>query len=127
MNNLASCWKSGLDAQAMKEKVEAFRRDCRVLLSKKDENDLALLGRRMRGEIFFARRWVLVEGQSEYLLLYALGVALGYDLDQHGVAVIDFQNSGSPGVYGGLADAFDIPWNMVTDGDAESQKFLRKS
>jgi putative ATP-dependent endonuclease of OLD family len=122
-NDLAGCWKTSSDAQIVKEKVKAFRHDCRVLVSKEDERDLALLGRRMRGEIFFARRWVLAEGQSEYALLHALGVALGYDLDQHGVAVIDFQNNGNPGVYAGLADAFDIPWNMVTDGDAESEKF----
>jgi putative ATP-dependent endonuclease of OLD family len=77
----------------------------------------------VRGEIFFARRWVLVEGQCEYLLVRAIGQALDYDLDQHGVAVIDFQNNGNASIYPALADAFNIPWSMVTDGDAEKAKF----
>lgn len=121
--DLTACWKNDPNAEKIAETVKKFRHDCRVLLSKEDESDLALLGRRMRGEIFFARRWLLAEGQSDYLLLHALGVALGYDLDQHGVAVIDFQNNGSPGVYAGLADALGIPWMMITDGDAEGKKF----
>jgi putative ATP-dependent endonuclease of OLD family len=65
----------------------------------------------------------MVEGVTEYLLLHAIGKALGWPLDDHGVAVIDFTQSGSAGVYPALAEAFKIPWNMITDGDAESVKF----
>ena len=121
--DLADCWKGDPDEDEMNEKVASFRHDCRGLVSKEDESALALLGRRMRGEIFFARQWLLAEGQSDYLLLHAIGVALGYDLDQHGVAVIDFQNNGNPGVYAGLADALGIPWMMITDGDVEGERF----
>ena len=122
-SDLEDCWKSDPNAEEMSEIVASFRHDCRVLVSKEDESDLALLGRRMRGEIFFAGQWLLAEGQSDYLLLHAVGVALGYDLDQHGVVVIDFQNNGNPGVYAGLADALGIPWMMITDGDAEGERF----
>ncbi len=122
-NDLVDCWKGGPNEDEMSERVSSFRHDCRGLVSKEDESDLALLGRRIRGEIFFARQWLLAEGQSDHLLLHAVGVALGYDLDQHGVAVIDFQNNGNPGVYAGLADALGIPWMMITDGDAEGERF----
>jgi putative ATP-dependent endonuclease of OLD family len=105
-------------------RIRAFQHACRVLITEKDELSLAVFGRRLRGEIFFARRWLLVEGQCEYLLLHALGNALNYNLDQHGVAVIDFQNNGSPGIYAALADAFGIPWQMVTDGDAAGSQFV---
>ena len=125
-NYLKDCWKNSPEAKEISEEIVSFRYNCRVLMSKKDESDLSLLGRRLRGEIFFAKRWLLAEGQSDYLLLHALGVALEYDLDQHGVAVIDFQNNGSPAVYAGLADALEIPWNMIVDGDDESQKFRRQ-
>ena len=125
-SDLADCWKGDPNRDGVSEKVASFRYDCRVLVSKEEESDLALLGRRMRGEIFFAGQWLMAEGQSEYLLLHAVGVALGYDLDQHGVAVIDFQNNGNPGVYAGLADALGIPWVMITDGDAEGIKFHRQ-
>ena len=59
------------------------------------------------------------------MLLHAIGVALGYDLDQHGVAVIDFQNNGNPGVYAGLAVALEIPWMAITDGDPEGERFRK--
>jgi putative ATP-dependent endonuclease of OLD family len=63
---------------------------------------------------------------TEYLLLHALGKALGWPLDDHGVSVIDFQQSGSAGIYPALAEAFRIPWHMVTDGDDESAKFRQQ-
>lgn len=121
--SLANCWRGDSHVDEMKKKVQRFRHGCRVLVSADDEAELGFLGRRIRGEIFFARRWVMVEGPSEYLLLKALGQSYGYDLDQHGVAIIDFQNSGNAGVYPALAEAFDIPWHMITDGDPESEKF----
>jgi putative ATP-dependent endonuclease of OLD family len=128
-NDLLSCWRGDAAFADIKAKLESFQHACRVLISEEDEATLSFLGRRLRGEIFFARRWVLVEGQCEYLLLRALGQALQYDFDQHGVAIIDFQNNGNAVVYPALADAFGIPWNMITDGDSESVKFeaqLRK-
>jgi putative ATP-dependent endonuclease of OLD family len=117
---ILGCWPGDPDAAA---KLGAFRHACRSLIAPNDEDDLAIAGRRLRGEVFFARRWLLVEGQSEHILLHALGNALGWSLDQHGVAVIDFQNCGSAGVYPALAEAFGIPWRMVTDGDPESVRF----
>lgn len=79
--------------------------------------------RRIRGEIFFARRWLLVEGQSEYLLAHAIGDALGYSLDANGVAVVDCQNNGNPPSFAMLARGLDIPWCAVFDNDSEGRKF----
>lgn len=121
--DLIKCWKSDSDLGVKTKEIQDFRHECRTLISQTDEKDLVILGRRIRGEIFFAKKWILVEGQTEYLLLHALGASLDYDLDQHGIAVIDFQNNGNPSIYAALAEAFEIPWVMVTDGDAEGQKF----
>jgi putative ATP-dependent endonuclease of OLD family len=68
----------------------------------------------------------LVEGVCEYLLVHALGRAFDWPVDVHGVSVIDFQQSGSAGIYPALATAFGIPWTMVTDGDAQGAKFLEQ-
>lgn len=125
-NDLAKCWKGAANIDEIKTQIEVFRHACRVLISQEDEAELSFLGRRVRGEIFFARRWIMVEGVSEYLLLKALGEAYGYDLDQHGIAVIDFQNNGNAGIYPALAEAFRIPWCMMTDGDSESQQFKKQ-
>ena len=103
--------------------VQELRRSCRLLPSTEDEEELGFHGRRVRGEIFFARRWVLVEGVTEYLLVHAIGKAFDWPLDDHGVAVVDFQQSGNAGIYPALAEAFQIPWHMIVDGDQEARKF----
>jgi putative ATP-dependent endonuclease of OLD family len=120
---LAHCWHGEEQEGVRRAAVADLRHLCRSLVSRDDETELAFMGRRIRGEIFFARRWILVEGPSEYLLMHALGRAMDWHLDRHGVAVIDFQNNGNAGIYPALADTFGIPWRMITDGDAESEKF----
>lgn len=91
-----------------------------------DEEVIALetYARRIRGEIFFAKRWLLVEGQSEYHIAHGMAKGLGYDLDEHGVAVIDFQNNGNSSCFPALARALGYPWLMVADGDAAGADFL---
>lgn len=85
---------------------------------------LETFARRIRGEIFFASKWLLVEGQSEYHLVHGMAKAVGYDLDEHGVAVIDFQNNGNPECFAALGRALGYPWVMVVDGDAAGNQFL---
>ncbi len=123
---VTQCYRRDADIAAKREEVSRLRHNCRILPTADDEGELGFHGRRVRGEIFFARRWVLVEGVTEYLLVHALGKALEWPLDAHGVAVIDFQQSGSAGIYPALAEAFSIPWHMIVDGDAESAKFKKQ-
>ena len=85
---------------------------------------LETFARRMRGEIFFAERWLIVEGQADYLLVHAMAHALEYDLDQHGVSVIDAQNNGNPATFAALARALAIPWFAVFDHE-EGEGFKR--
>ena len=124
--SLAQCYQRDADAGVKTEGVRRLRHSCRVLPTAEDEEELGFHGRRVRGEVFFARRWILVEGVTEYLLLHALGKALGWPLDTHGVSVIDFQQSGSAGIYPALAEGFGIPWHMIVDGDGESTKFKQQ-
>jgi len=123
---LMRCYRNDADLAAKREAVRRLRHNCRILPTALDEKELNFHCRRIRGEIFFARHWILVEGVTEYLLLHALGKALGWPLDMHGVAVIDFQQSGSAGIYPALAQGFNIPWHMIVDGDAESAKFRQQ-
>ena len=92
------------------------------------DNELRALetyARRMRGEIFFAERWLIVEGQADYLIVSALAHVLDYDLDQHGVSVIDAKNNGNPATFVALARALDIPWLAVFDGDAAGRRLVQ--
>ena len=86
---------------------------------------LETFARRMRGEIFFAERWMIVEGQADYLIVHALARALDHDLDDHGVSVIDAKNNGSPDTFAALARALSIPWVAVFDGDDAGREYMR--
>ena len=85
---------------------------------------LETYARRMRGEIFFAERWLIVEGQADYLIVHAMAHAMGYDLDSHGVSVIDAQNNGNPATFAALARALDVPWLAVFDGDEKGRGYV---
>jgi len=126
VEKISACFKNDADAQTKATQIADLRHACRILPSAEDETELGFHGRRVRGEIFFARRWLLVEGVCEHLLIHAMARAVGWPLDEHGVTVIDFQQSGNAGIYPALADAFGIPWNMIVDGDAESEKFKQQ-
>ncbi len=123
---LHRCYRHDPDYATRIHQVRELRHACRILVSPEEEAELGFHGRRVRGEIFFARRWILVEGVTEYLLLHALGKSLGWPLDAHGVAVIDFQQSGNAAIYPALAEAFGIPWHMIVDGDQEANKFSKQ-
>ena len=122
-DGLKRCYRSDSDAGAKAAAIDDLRHACRILPSIEDEDELAFHGRRVRGEIFFARGWILVEGVCEYLLIHAIAKAFGWPLDAHGFSVIDFQLSGSAGIYPALATAFGIPWHMVIDAGAGSTQF----
>ncbi|SDF49982.1 ATP-dependent nuclease [Thalassobaculum litoreum] len=85
---------------------------------------LETFARRIRGEIFFANKWILVEGQSEYHILHGMAKSIGYDLDENGIAVIDFQNNGNPECFAALGRALGYSWTMLVDGDPQGTKFL---
>lgn len=85
---------------------------------------LETFARRIRGEIFFARRWLLVEGPSDYQIVHGVATGLGYDLDEYGVSVIDFKNNGNPAVFAVLARALGYPWLMLVDGDPAGHQYL---
>jgi putative ATP-dependent endonuclease of OLD family len=125
-DSVTQCYRRGANPADQTAAVRHFRHMCRILPTLQDEEELGFHGRRVRGEIFFARRWILVEGVTEYLLVHALGNALGWSLDTHGVSVVDFQQSGSAGIYPALAEAFRIPWHMIADGDDEGGRFRQQ-
>jgi len=100
--------------------------ESQLFLTDGELTDLETYAKRIRGEVLFARGWLLCEGQSEYLLVRYFAELLGKQLDQCGISVIDFQNNGSPGTFVALARAFEIPWIMFCDNDPEGVKFVNQ-
>ena len=117
------------DQHEQRAELEGILRDLRDRSSLYIDDDelrsLETYARRMRGEIFFAERWLIVEGQADYLIVHALAHAMGYDLDSHGVSVIDAQNNGNPATFTALARALDIPWLAVFDGDDAGKDYVK--
>lgn len=104
--------------------LKRLKKESQLYLSDDDLLELDTYAKRIRGEILFAKAWLLCEGQSEYLLLRYFAEIINMPFDQAGIAIIDFQNNGSPGAFVGLAMAFDIPWIMICDNDQAGQSFI---
>ena len=114
------------DQNEVHAELKRLREESQLYLSDHELADLDTYAKRIRGEVLFARAWLLCEGQSEYLLLRYFAELLGKPLDQAGVTVIDFQNNGSPGAFVGLARAFEIPWIMIFDNDDAGKDFTKQ-
>jgi putative ATP-dependent endonuclease of OLD family len=79
-----------------------------------------------RGAAMFARAWLLVEGETEFWILTELARLVGFDLQQEGVAVVEFAQSGlAPLVK--VADALGIGWHLLADGDRAGQTYATKA
>ena len=104
--------------------IRDFQLRSYALLDERDLEDLEDWARRIRGEVFFSRFWILCEGQSEVFLLTALFDALALRLDAQGVSLIDYQNNGSPRAFACLARTFGFPWALLADGDEHGRKTI---
>jgi len=103
-----------------------MKQKSKVYIDDNELNKLETYAKRIRGEILFARGWILCEGQSDYLITRFFADLLSKSLDPAGIAVIDFQNNGSPKAFVALAEHFEIPWVMFCDNDDEGRKFYRQ-
>jgi len=97
-----------------------------IYLSDDDLLDLKYYTERIRGEVFFAKAWLLCEGQTEYLLLRYFAQLMNKDLDQKGVSVIDYKNNASAGLFIVLAKHFDMPWLLMSDNDQAYTDILKE-
>jgi len=78
--------------------------------------------RQYRGELFFARVWLLHEGQTEYWVLNESARVGGSSLEQKGIRLVEYTHMGL-GTLIKLADQFGIQWHVVSDSDAEGMKY----
>lgn len=81
--------------------------------------------RSSRGSALFARCWLLVEGESDRLILEGCARVLGRDLLSEGVSCIEFQHIGIvPNVLARFADSMGIEWHIVADNDRAGNDFV---
>lgn len=76
-----------------------------------------------RGNLFFARCWLLVEGESDRMVFERCAAVYGYDIVRHGVYCIEYSQSNLSTLLK-LANRLGIGWLVVADGDSEGDKYV---
>ncbi len=104
-----------------KEGVVSFRVP-RDLLSDEETRKFNYHVRRVRGELLFARCWLLVEGETESWIYPAAARAIGIDFHRTGVRVVEYSQS-DVGLLAKVANALGIPWLCVVDNDSGRSKY----
>jgi len=82
--------------------------------------------RRHRGELLFARTWLLHEGETEYWILYELARLSAIPLEQKGVRLVEYANVGIDPILQ-LADQLGIQWHCVSDADPAGVTYANKA
>lgn len=95
--------------------IEAFRVPS-DLLSPEETRKFNYHIRQARGELLFARCWLLVEGETESWVYPAAARALDLNLHREGVRVVEYRQS-DVGMLTKVANALGIPWYCVGDDD----------
>jgi putative ATP-dependent endonuclease of OLD family len=94
-------------------------------LGNDDMRKIGLHVRATRGELLFARSWLLVEGATEVWLFEGVAEVLGCDLEREGVRIVQYrQVEVDPFIR--LADALGIGWFCMADGDQEGRRCQAK-
>nr|VFK54877.1 MAG: putative ATP-dependent endonuclease of the OLD family [Candidatus Kentron sp. TUN]VFK60194.1 MAG: putative ATP-dependent endonuclease of the OLD family [Candidatus Kentron sp. TUN] len=78
--------------------------------------------RRARGELLFARCWLLVEGETESWIFPAAARAMDIDIHKSGVRIVEFGQS-DIGLFVKVANALGISWHCVLDNDSGRKKY----
>ena len=90
------------------------------LLSDEEMRKLNYHIREARGELVFARCWLLVEGETETWVYTAAARALDENLHREGVRLVEYRQS-DVGWLIKVANALGIGWYCVGDNDNERQ------
>ena len=74
-----------------------------------------------RGNLFFARCWLLVEGESDRMIFERCAAAYDYDIMRHGAYCIEYSQSNLSTLLK-LTNQLGIEWLVVADGDSRGDK-----
>ncbi|MDE0268968.1 MAG: DUF2813 domain-containing protein [Acidimicrobiaceae bacterium] len=83
--------------------------------------------RASRGSVLFARCWLLVEGESDRLILEGCARTLNRDLPNEGISCIEYQQIASVDILTKFADQMGIEWFVVADKDSAGDRYVRSA
>lgn len=100
--------------------LEAFRLKPGTL-DPKDQRMFDFHIRHARGELLFARCWLLGEGETEVTLFHEIARHLGLDLERAGVRCVPYRLGTSIELFLKVARDLGIRWCALTDNDQQGQ------
>lgn len=106
-------------------KVEVFQVKA-ATLTPDDERKIAYHVRAKRGNLLFAKSWLLVEGESEFWFLPEAARLLNFDFELEGVCCVEFAQCDLPPLIK-LARDLGIEWHVLVDGDQAGQGYAAKA
>lgn len=81
--------------------------------------------RTTRGNILFARCWLLVEGKTERLVFERCASICGLDLTREGIYCVEYAQIGNPGTLIKFIKQLGIEWYIVADGDGQGDSYIK--
>lgn len=85
-------------------------------MNERDKNDLERYLDAKRGELYFGKGVLLVEGITEEYLVPKAAELMSLPLEDHGIMISNI-NSTNFKPYINILNALKIPWTLITDGD----------
>lgn len=113
---LRGCCKPVIDT------IDSIIGQAYLIFSSRELYDINMYIQRNRGDILFARKWFLYEGQTEDVIIPYFAKTMGKDFDELGISGIMYRNNGSAGAFTKLAKVLDIPWILLGDNDGQGKK-----
>ena len=106
------------------EEIENYISKSQDIFTIEELNSLNMYVQRTRGEILFARKWILYEGQTEEVIIHFCADKLGYNVEQYGISGIFYRTNGSAGAFVKLARVLGIEWVLLGDRDKQGQSTI---
>ncbi len=102
--------------------IDQLLADAYMIFDNTELCNLNMYIQRNRGDILFARKWFLYEGQSEDVIIPYFARLLGKDFDENGINGIVYRGNGSAGAFIKLARVLNIGWVLLGDNDEQGEK-----
>lgn len=93
-------------------------------LSERDAQKVRYHVRLKRGALFFARCWLLVEGETDFVMIPEFARMSDIDFDKEGIVCLEFSQCGAEPLVK-LAKALGIEWHVLADGDQAGNGYAR--
>lgn len=106
------------------DEINVFVKTSRQLFSDEEVYQLNTFVQKSRGELFFAKGWLMAEGQTESVILPYFARTMGCDLDERGISYIEYRSNGSAKAFTKLAKVLEFEWSLLADNDDQGANTL---